>query len=622
VRIALVLNDDFSMWQFRKGLIIELRRAGHEVFVYTPAGPWVKRMETLGAIHRTIPIFRFVSPLQDLALVWVLRHWFSKDRVDLVHNMTVKPTIYGAFAARLAGVRRVVALVSGIGLPFLQGGGMRRRALRATVIALYRVALRLTDRVWFQNGDDLRFFVGSSLLEEHKAVLIRSSGVDVTEFSEAAVDKRVAHELRQALQIDADRRCVVMIVARLIWSKGVREFVEAAEILRQRSSGARLLLVGPYDPGHPDEISPGYLEARAADNFRAITAFRTDVREILSLADLVVLPSFFGEGVPRVLLEAAAMSKPIVTTDNPGCREVVEHNHNGFLVPVKNPEALAAAIAQLSADAAMRREFGRRSRAKVEAEFDERLVVNRILQELYGFGESLSAWTDVTGSTSSIVAGRRRAAGRAKRCFDLALAGLGCLLLSPLLIAVALAVKLGDGHSVFHRGVRVGLHGVPFRLFKYRTMVVGAQSLGGSSTPDDDPRITRVGRVLRRYKLDELPQLFNVLRGEMSLVGPRPQVAWAVEHYTDHERALLDVLPGMTDYASILFHDEGALLRGADDPDRAYLERIAPEKIRLGLDYVLHRSLWTDTKILLATLGVVVGLDAKRCLDFVRGTAR
>jgi lipopolysaccharide/colanic/teichoic acid biosynthesis glycosyltransferase len=227
-------------------------------------------------------------------------------------------------------------------------------------------------------------------------------------------------------------------------------------------------------------------------------------------------------------------------------------------------------------------------------------------------------------STSRLapIAERRRATRQTKRCVDVVLAGLGCFVLSPVLGAVALLVKLGDGASVFHRGVRVGLHGAPFRIFKYRTMIVEAESRGGSSTPDDDPRINRVGRVLRKYKLDELPQLFNVLRGEMSLVGPRPQVPWAVEHYADHERALLDVLPGMTDYASILFRDEGALLRGADDPDRAYLDQIAPEKIRLGLEYVRYRSLWTDVKILLATLGVVAGLDARRCLDFARGTPR
>jgi len=383
LRIALVLNDDFSMWQFRKGLIAALRRDGHTVFTYTPSGPWVKRLEDIGAIHRAIPLFRFVSPLRDLALVWTLCRWFSRDRVDLVHNMTVKPTIYGAFAARLTRVRRVVALVSGAGLPFLEGGGVKRRVLRAMVIGLYRQALGLTDRVWFQNSDDLRFFVATGLLKAEKALLIRSGGVDVAEFSELAIDHSAVRKLRQELRIEGDRPIVVMVVARLIWSKGIKEFVEAAGILRQRCSNTRLYLFGPYDHGHPDEIPPGYLEGLETQNFQAIPAFRTDVREILSLADIVVLPSYFGEGVPRVLLEAAAMGKPIVTTDNPGCREVVEHSRNGYLVPVKDPEALAAAIADLSDSKTTRVAFGRRSRAKAETEFDERLVVNRIVRELY-----------------------------------------------------------------------------------------------------------------------------------------------------------------------------------------------------------------------------------------------
>ena len=209
--------------------------------------------------------------------------------------------------------------------------------------------------------------------------------------------------------------------------------------------------------------------------------------------------------------------------------------------------------------------------------------------------------------------------GLVKRCFDVVFASLACLVLSPLLVIVALLIRIGDGGPVFYRGIRVGLNGRPFRIFKYRTMVVEAESIGGSSTADGDPRITMVGRVLRRYKIDELPQLLNVLLGEMSLVGPRPQVPWAVNLYSDGERALLAVRPGMTDYASILFRDEGALLKGVDDTDRTYLERIAPEKMRLGLEYVQHRSLWADTKIILATLGAVAGVDSRRCLNFARG---
>ncbi len=190
----------------------------------------------------------------------------------------------------------------------------------------------------------------------------------------------------------------------------------------------------------------------------------------------------------------------------------------------------------------------------------------------------------------------------AKRLFDLACSIAGLILLAPVLIVIAAAIKLEDGGPIFYRGLRVGQFGDPFQMLKFRTMVVDAERIGGSSTAEDDPRITRVGRFLRTYKLDELPQLINVLRGDMSLVGPRPQVAWAVALYDEEQRELLRVRPGITDYASIRFRNEGEILRGSIDPDRDYLERIAPEKIRLGLTYVRRHNLWIDLKILLATV--------------------
>lgn len=196
-----------------------------------------------------------------------------------------------------------------------------------------------------------------------------------------------------------------------------------------------------------------------------------------------------------------------------------------------------------------------------------------------------------------------------KRALDLIGAAAGLVVLSPLLAGIVLAIRLEDGGPIFYRGLRVGLHGRPFRIYKFRTMVVDAEKIGGSSTPGDDPRITRVGKRLRRFKLDELPQLLNVLVGDMSFVGPRPQVAWAVDLYTEAERALLSVRPGITDYASIRFRNEADILRGSLDPDRDYLEKIAPEKIRLGLLYVRHRSLRIDLRILAATLWTLVGGD-------------
>jgi lipopolysaccharide/colanic/teichoic acid biosynthesis glycosyltransferase len=158
----------------------------------------------------------------------------------------------------------------------------------------------------------------------------------------------------------------------------------------------------------------------------------------------------------------------------------------------------------------------------------------------------------------------------------------------------------GDG-PILYRGRRAGRDGVPFEMLKFRTMVVDAERVGGSSTADDDARITATGRTLRRYKLDELPQLFNVLRGDMSLVGPRPQVLDEVAGYNDEERHLLDVRPGITDWASLRFNNEGEILRGHDDPDQAYAELIRPEKVRLGLEYVRRATLLDDLRILWRT---------------------
>lgn len=195
----------------------------------------------------------------------------------------------------------------------------------------------------------------------------------------------------------------------------------------------------------------------------------------------------------------------------------------------------------------------------------------------------------------------------AKSTIDFILSLLVLVLLWPLLVLIAVVIRLDSKGPVFYRGVRAGRFGKPFRIFKFRTMVANADKIGGPSSAGDDPRITRVGGFLRRYKLDELPQLLNVFKGEMSLVGPRPEVMEEVLQYSEEEKHLLDVRPGITDWASIRFRDEGEILRGSIDPHQAYREKIRPEKIRLGLEYVRNRSLWTDCRILALTVLAVAG---------------
>ena len=193
-----------------------------------------------------------------------------------------------------------------------------------------------------------------------------------------------------------------------------------------------------------------------------------------------------------------------------------------------------------------------------------------------------------------------------KRAFDFVSSLIGLILVSPILLTIAILIKKEDGGPVFYRGVRVGRFGKLFGIFKFRTMVVNAEKLGGPSTADDDPRITKVGNFIRKFKLDELPQLINVLKGEMSFVGPRPEVQMYVDMFTEEEKTILSVRPGITDWASIWNPDEGAILAGSPDPEKTYMEKIRPDKIRLQLKYVRERSFWNDLKIIAQTIITIV----------------
>ena len=210
----------------------------------------------------------------------------------------------------------------------------------------------------------------------------------------------------------------------------------------------------------------------------------------------------------------------------------------------------------------------------------------------------------------------------AKRSLDIILSLFGLIVSLPLFAVIALLSKRDSQGPILHKSQRVGKGGQLFEIYKFRTMYENADSISNcSSCPDDDPRVTKFGAVLRRYKLNELPQLINVLRGEMSLVGPRPQVKWAVDRYSNEvKQSILSVRPGITDYASIAFYNEGQILNGSTDPDRDYLEKIEQKKIMLQLDYVKNRSFWVDIGILAATLRVLLlgqrgsrGLNATDC---------
>jgi len=202
-----------------------------------------------------------------------------------------------------------------------------------------------------------------------------------------------------------------------------------------------------------------------------------------------------------------------------------------------------------------------------------------------------------------------------KRVFDLMLSLFGLIVMSPCLLFFAVAIKVDSPGPIFYRGLRVGRGGKTFRIFKFRSMVVDAEKSGVTSTSGQDDRVTRMGKLIRKFKMDEFAQLINVFLGDMSLVGPRPEVQKFVDQYTEEERQILSMRPGITDWASIKFHNEGDIIEasGISDADEAYAKLIRPEKLRLQLKYIRERSLWIDIKIILATLStiIVTRVDAK-----------
>jgi len=384
VKIAIVTNDLYSTWLFRRPLIKALRLRGEDVYVITPPDPeragFAQRMD---ASTIAVPLHRFLSPLLDIKYAWRLYRVFRKERFDVVHTFTIKPNIFGPVAARIAGVRRVICSVTGLGYLFSIKTGFKIRAMRLAAKCLLRLSFDWSDAVSFQNGEDLELLVASHVVDRKKACVIRSSGVNLLEFAPGSADKEKMAALAKRIGVNDDALIVLMIVARVAWEKGVKEFIDAAGLVGKKCANALFLFVGPAKEDAPGAVGEEYLNSRVSDNFRWM-GFTEDVREMIEMSSIVVLPSYYREGVPRILLEAMAMEKPVVTTDSVGCREAVDNGKTGYVVASRDSVELAEKIELLLRDTEMRAAFGKNGRIKARDEFDEEKVVADTLFRMYG----------------------------------------------------------------------------------------------------------------------------------------------------------------------------------------------------------------------------------------------
>lgn len=383
MRIALVCPDDLSTLLYNKSLIKALRKdPANVIFTISPITDYLKEIQALDTTHIAVEMSRYINPLNDLKYLRRLYNIFRRERIDVVLNWTTKPNLYGPLAARWAGAHTIIYAVRGRGAAFLANTNLKARLVKILVSAFYWLASQAADKVWFTNAGDLEYFVSRGLVTREKIMLTKNS-VNLEDFSLTAVSPERLQQLRQELDLE-NSQLVVIMVARMVWSKGIRELVEAAEFLKEKLPQVVFLLAGPRDEGSPDLVPEEFLRNAEKRAHLRWLGFRKDVRELYAISDLAVLPSYYKEGgYPRALLEPMALGKPVIAADVPDCRGPVEEGRNGYLVPPRDPQALAQAIARIMGDEKLRQQFGQFSRQKMEREFDDQLVVARLLAELH-----------------------------------------------------------------------------------------------------------------------------------------------------------------------------------------------------------------------------------------------
>ena len=369
MRVLLFANTDWFLWNFKLPLARALRDAGHEVILVSPAGNFGARLRDAGFDWRAFSLSRSgIHPIEERLAMYRLLALYRELRPDLVHHFTIKCVLYGSWAARKAGIVRVVNSITGLGFALL-ASTWKARLIRPVVVGFYRRAL-VGTHVVFQNHDNRDVLAALGALKHAAVHVIPGDGVDTALFCPPPAREPGA---------------AVLMMGRLLWSKGVGVFVEAARIVRATRPEARFLLAGAPDPGNPESVPEAVLNHWRSEGIVEFLGHRSDVLALQQLADIAVLASTQGEGMPRALLEAAACARPMVATDVPGCRELVEDGVNGLLVPPGDSQALAGAILSLLASPDRARAMGAAARAKVLAELSDACITRRTLA-VYGDG--------------------------------------------------------------------------------------------------------------------------------------------------------------------------------------------------------------------------------------------
>ena len=367
MKVMLFANTEWYLYNFRSTLAIAIRNAGHEVILVSPPGPYGAKFKDMGFRWIAAPMDRrSLNPFCELKFINWLRNLIRSEGVQLVHGFTIKSAIYGSLAARFSGDCMRVSAVAGLGYVFTSRD-LRARLLRPVVRLIMRFSMGGNkSRLILQNPDDVSLFTTANIVNPERIRLIRSSGVDCSRFNQSV--SRVSNKPLR-----------VLLAARLLWDKGLAEYAEAARILRAQGRTVHFLLAGSSDPGNPNAVPESVITSWVEEGIIEWLGHVDDMPALLASVHVMALPTAYGEGVPRSLIEAAACGLALIATDAPGCREVISHEVDGLLVPLRNAEALASAIARVDDNPEWASEMGQNAKVKARREFDETIVISKTL---------------------------------------------------------------------------------------------------------------------------------------------------------------------------------------------------------------------------------------------------
>lgn len=560
MKLAMIIASPAALPVFFAEQTRFLRSNGWEVYALSSPSEELQEFGLLtGSDIVAIPMARRLSPLTDALSLFRIWRTLRKIRPDVVHAHMPKGGLLGMTAARLAGVP--VRFFTIHGRVTDTALGWRLRLLRT----VERLTCRLATQVLAVSNSLRQSLLLDGACKPSKLEVLGSggcAGVDTTRFDpDQNCSSRILVRFSYNIPQDAFLLCYA---GRLAKEKGITELSAAWQELRNRHPHLRLLLCGPLDPEDPipQEVFE-YLEQDP--RVCCWTGIVRDMPGIFAAADLCILPSY-REGLGVVALEASAMGKPVVASRTGGLVDAVQDGVTGVLVEPKSAAALVEAIDRLVKDPETCRKLGEAGRAFVHERFEASEISNRLLDAY-----RLAAHAAQVASS------------RGKRLFDVLVAILVCVATLPLLLAAMLTVRIRLGSPVLFRQQRGGRNGVPFTLYKLRTMA-DSYDAAGRLLPDER-RLTALGRILRSTSIDELPQLWNVLRGEMSLIGPRPLLASYRTRYSAFENRRHEVLPGLTGWAQVHARDQFSWKK----------------KFELDVWYVDHHSFWIDAQILWLT---------------------